>query len=125
MTQPNQSGEGFSQSITSDCLSRLEDHGQAAFDEEVVRDVSGVMFSGESASGFHIYPCVSQFWLQLELRRYAGIAIEPPVTSLTLRSDKVDLENVLLGNDSQPQSDEESSGGTGSSRWERTSPGFL
>ena len=45
----HQSGEGVSQSITSDCLSRLEeDREQADFDEEVVRDVSGVMFTGES-----------------------------------------------------------------------------
>jgi len=38
------SGEGFSQSITSDCLSRLGDHGKADFNEEVIRGVSGTMF---------------------------------------------------------------------------------
>ena len=38
-----------SQSITSDCLSRLEENGeQTGFDEEVIRDVSGVMFTGKS-----------------------------------------------------------------------------
>ena len=43
----NQSGEKFSHCITSDCLSRLEDSGQAPFDSEVVRDVSGVLFGGK------------------------------------------------------------------------------
>jgi len=34
--------------MTSDCLSRLEEDGkQAGFDEEVLRDVSGVAFTGE------------------------------------------------------------------------------
>ena len=42
-----QSGKGISQCITSDCLSRLENHEQTGFDEEVVRDVAGVMFSGK------------------------------------------------------------------------------
>jgi len=40
------SGEVYSSSVTSDCLSRLEDHGETSFSEEVVRDVSGIMFAG-------------------------------------------------------------------------------
>jgi len=34
----------------SDCLSRLEDHEKTTFDEKIVRDVSGVMFTGELLS---------------------------------------------------------------------------
>ena len=49
-----QSGEGFSQSITSDCLSRLEDDEQTGFSEEVVRDVSGNLYGGEHFSR----PCI-------------------------------------------------------------------
>jgi len=41
------SGEKFTQSITSDCLSRLEDHKKIDFDEGVIRDVSGTMFGGK------------------------------------------------------------------------------
>jgi len=48
-----QSGEGVPQSITSDCLSRLEGGEKMAFDEGVIRDVSGVMFSGGPVSKVH------------------------------------------------------------------------
>ena len=34
--------------MTSDCLSRLENHEQTGFDEQIVRDVTGLMFSGKS-----------------------------------------------------------------------------
>ena len=44
-----QSGQGFSHSITSDCLSRLEDP-EENLSEEVIRDVSGIMFTGEPFS---------------------------------------------------------------------------
>jgi hypothetical protein len=50
VTVTNQSGEEFSHSITSDCLSRLEDRGRISFDEEVISDVSGTMFGGEPVS---------------------------------------------------------------------------
>ena len=48
----------------------------------------------------------------------------PSVTSLTLRLDKIDLEFVLPSNGSQSSSDEESARGTGSSHWQRATPGF-
>ena len=54
-----QSGGKFSHSITSDCLSRLEDGGRVHFDDEVIRDVSGVLFGGEFVSGLGIYTRVS------------------------------------------------------------------
>jgi hypothetical protein len=46
----HQSDEGVPHSITSDCLSRLEGSDQTGLDEEVIRDVSGVMFSGGSVT---------------------------------------------------------------------------
>lgn len=45
-----QSDEGFSQSITSDCLARLEDHGEADFNEQIIRELSGSMFAGKRSS---------------------------------------------------------------------------
>jgi len=45
-----QSGEGFPHSIASDFLSRLEDHGKTTVDEELIRDVTGVMFGGKLLS---------------------------------------------------------------------------
>jgi len=47
--------------MTSDCLSRLEEDGkQAGFDEEVLRDVSGVVFTGEFFSkSSRLYPHIS------------------------------------------------------------------
>ena len=50
LNRNHQSGKGFPHSITSDCLSRLEDPEETSFSEEVIRDVSGVMFTGESLS---------------------------------------------------------------------------
>ena len=47
-----QSGKGVSQCLTADCLSRLEDNEEVGFDEEVVRDVAGVMYSGQSVLTF-------------------------------------------------------------------------
>ena len=41
------SGEKFSQSIASDCLSRLEDHKKIDFDEGIIREVAGTMYGGE------------------------------------------------------------------------------
>jgi len=38
------SGEGFTQSITSDCLSRLEAHGKGDLNEGLIREVSGSLF---------------------------------------------------------------------------------
>jgi hypothetical protein len=46
----HQSGDRVPQSITSDCLSRLEGSEKTGLDEEVIRDVSGIMFAGESVS---------------------------------------------------------------------------
>ena len=45
--------------------------------------------------------------------------------SLTLHLDEGDLENVLLSDGPQPPSNEESARGTGSSRWQRRTSGFL
>jgi hypothetical protein len=42
-----QSVEGFSPSIVSDCLSRLEDDEKIGFDEADIRDFSGNLFGGE------------------------------------------------------------------------------
>jgi len=44
------SGEGFSHSIASDCLSRLENHGETAFDEEAIQNVCGAMFGAANAT---------------------------------------------------------------------------
>ena len=114
-------GEGISQSITSDCLSRLEeDREQTGFDEDVVRGVSGIMFAGESVlevpgpiPAFLIvgYSCVRD--------GMSGQRSMSPVTSLILHLDKADLESVLLSNGPQPKSDEESPRGIGSSRRQR------
>ena len=52
----HQSGEGFSPSIASDCLSRLEGDEQASFSEEVIREVSGMIFVGESLKSPRQYP---------------------------------------------------------------------
>ena len=38
--------------MTSDCLSRLENHEQTGFDEQIVRDVAGLMFSGKFVPKF-------------------------------------------------------------------------
>ena len=50
LDRDHQSGEAFSHSITSDCLSRLEDPEETSLSEEVIRDVSGIMFTGEPVS---------------------------------------------------------------------------
>jgi len=42
-----QSGEGFTHSITSDCLSRLEGNERTNFSEDIIREVSGNMFAGK------------------------------------------------------------------------------
>ena len=43
-----QSGERFPASITSDCLARLEGGEKPNFNEKIIREVSGVMFTGKS-----------------------------------------------------------------------------
>ena len=84
------------------------------------------MFSGESVSSSYAYTLVSYFLAVAgaETVRW-DIEMVPPVTSLILRSDKSDLESVLLSNGSQPQSDEESARRTRSSYRKRTTPEFL
>ena len=68
----HQSGEKFSRSITSDCLSRLEDDEQPGFSEEVVRDVSGTMYGGELFSTPRTRARVPHSRLQLGPQRYDG-----------------------------------------------------
>ena len=78
----HQSGEEFSHSITSDCLSRLEDTGETSFSEEVIRDVSGVMFAGEPLSSPRARTRVSHGCSQAQLIQYGGGATVLPITSL-------------------------------------------
>jgi len=53
----HQSGEGFSHSITSDCLSRLEGDEQPSFSERVIGEVSGALFGGALLSRPRTHPC--------------------------------------------------------------------
>ena len=71
-----QSGEGISRCITSDCLSRLENHEQTGFDEEVVRDVAGAMFSGE--------PCP-----EIPFARAQVLLLSAAAASETVRSEMI------------------------------------
>ena len=108
-----QSGEGFSQSITSDCLSRLEGGEHTGFSEDIIREVAGMMFDGELASTdpapVPMFLTICNSWgRDSMLETQSG----RPITSLILLSDSLDLADVLLSNGSQPRRREESAGGT-------------
>ena len=75
----HQSGEGFSQSITSDCLSRLEGLEETSMSEEVIRDASGVLFSGGPLSTPRTHTRVSHSHLQGQLIRYVEDAAVLPL----------------------------------------------
>jgi len=112
----HQSGQGFSHSIASDCLSRLEDSEETNFSEKLIRDVSGVMFTGELLSSPRTRTCVSYGWSQAQLIRYAeGVTAPPttpPIALLILHLDKSGLADFLPSNGSQPRRDGEGTGGT-------------
>jgi len=97
-----QSGDDFSQSITSDCLSRLEDEEKTNFDEEVVRDVSGVMFGGKLLSSPRTVVHISHKGLQPGLRQYVRDTTGPSAASLTPLLDKIDDADIPLGNGPLP-----------------------
>jgi len=60
----HQSGERFSDSITSDCLVRLEGGEKTSFSEQIIREVSGIMFAGKFSSRPRTH--VPHSWLQLQ-----------------------------------------------------------
>ena len=108
----HQSGEGFSRSITSDSLSRLEDNEHTGFSEDIIREVAGMMFDGESF--FKNSPVPAFLTGGYRWSRNSTLDARPrlPITFLTPVLDKVDLASVLLDDGSQPRRHEESSGGT-------------
>ena len=66
----------------SDCLSRLEDPEETTLSEEVIRDVSGIMFVGQPLSIPRARAPVSHCWSQVQLIQYAEGVTVPLIISL-------------------------------------------
>jgi hypothetical protein len=113
-TATNQSGEGFSHSITSDCLSRLEDHGRFLSTKESygMSQVLCLEVSPSLESGIHAG--VSHRWCSCSRDSMLRWSTKFPIGLLTQHPDGDCPEDILLSNGSPPQSDEESPRGTGS-----------